>query len=1065
MVQFIHRRVDDTDLSLDVPLTLYRDALAARPVGHPDRPATLVQLAVVHLAQFEKRRHEADAAQAKELLYEAMRCSSAESHEKRAAIFVLQLQAGRKMAPVQAVNPSSVEQKSASGLTNQNPWALGAQLLYRFERFGDLEHLQQAISVLEASARSASVSDHGYLTGLKDLGTALWYRFQRFGELSDLEQAISRCKETVDFTPPGHPDKPCRLNNLGNSYFTRFQRLGELIDLQKAISWQSDAAKLTPDGHPHQAVHLRNLGDSFTARFQRLGELSDLEQAISRHRDALDLTPDGHPDKPRHLSTLGNFFVVRFLQLGELGDLEEAISSHRGALVPTPDDHPDKPRHLSFLGNSYFLRFQWFGELIDLQQAISMRSDAVNLIPGGHPHKPGYLHELGNSFRIRFDRLGELSDIEQAISRYRDAVHITPDGDPDKPCRMANLGNSYFTRFLRLGELSDLERAISGHRNTVALTPDGHPHKPVHLCNLGDSLTIRFHLLGELSDLEQGISRQRDAVKISPDGHPDRPGLLNSLGISLRTRFERLSEQSDLEEAISSHRDAVNLTFDGHPNKPSYLRNLGTSFRVRFAYLGELSDLEQAISRHKDAVDIVPDGHPHKSGYLNDLGNSFLIRFKHVGKLIDLEEAISRQRDAVDLTPEEHNEKPSRVGHLADSFRARFEHLGEPGDLEQAMSLYSQAARSSPGPTTVRFQASRNWISSARALGHHSLFDAYSIAIHLLPQLAWIGLSLKHRYSELLRGADVVREAAAVALDSGHPQTAVEWLEHGRSIVWGELFQLRSSYEELSSAHPDHARRLQELSTALEHASSTREKSLSLLSEQTQGAGHRATQSLEQEADRHRTLAIERDKLLQEIRGFPGFERFLLHKEFSQLRASAHSGPVVILNAAKSRCDALIVLADKENVVHVPLPNFTFRRSAGLQNVLKNLVRDAHVMAHDEREGKPESVGHISWEFVLSALWNCVVKPVLDALDISVCDVILLELSPPVHLRHRTDSWGPITHILVSDWAFCVSSYPCGRSLWDPVFGTRAQSIRFCRLIIRSYPQHSCAVTQIRCRI
>ena len=160
----------------------------------------------------------------------------------------------------------------------------------------------------------------------------------------------------------------------------------------------------------------------------------------------------------------------------------------------------------------------------------------------------------------------------------------------------------------------------------------------------------------------------------------------------------------------------------------------------------------------------------------------------------------------------------------------------------------------------------------------------------------------------------MVREAAA-AVDSGLPETAVEWLEQGRSIVWGELFQLRSSYEQSPSAHPDHAHRLRELSAALEHASATRERSLSAPLEQTRSAAHRVTESLQEEADRHRTLAIERDKLLQELRRIPGFEHFLLHKEFSQLRASTHSGPMVILGAAESRCDALVVFADVDHVI------------------------------------------------------------------------------------------------------------------------------------------------------
>ena len=237
-----------------------------------------------------------------------------------------------------------------------------------------------------------------------------------------------------------------------------------------------------------------------------------------------------------------------------------------------------------------------------------------------------------------------------------------------------------------------------------------------------------------------------------------------------------------------------------------------------------------------------------------------------------------------------------------------------------------------------------------------------------------------------------MQEAAAAALDSGLPETAVEWLKQGRSIVLGELFQLRSSYEELSSVHPDHACRLRELSAALEHASATREQSLSAVLEQTQSAAHLTRESLQQEADGHRMLAIERDKLLQIIRGLPGFERFLLHKDFSQLRASAHSGPVVILNAAESRCDALIVLAKVDHVIHVPLPTFTFQRSAGLKKMLEKLLGHARGICCDDREGEPATRGRVNWEPLLSNLWNGVVNPVLDALAFSVRHVVSLAL-------------------------------------------------------------------------
>ena len=129
-------------------------------------------------------------------------------------------------------------------------------------------------------------------------------------------------------------------------------------------------------------------------------------------------------------------------------------------------------------------------------------------------------------------------------------------------------------------------------------------------------------------------------------------------------------------------------------------------------------------------------------------------------------------------------------------------------------------------------------------------------------------------------------------------------------------------------------------------------------------------------------LAIKQDKLLQEIWRLPGFEQFLLQKDFPQLCASAHAGPVAILNATESRCDALIVLGDVDHVIHVPLPNFTLERSIGLQNTL-GFLRDA-------REGRREPLGGIGWESILSPLWKCIVKPVLNAIAFSVRDVMLL---------------------------------------------------------------------------
>ncbi|KAF8123155.1 CHAT domain-containing protein [Boletus edulis] len=974
---------------LELAISTLRNIIGLTPHGHPDQAGRLNNLGGCFLTRFERLGELSDLEHATSTHRDAVR-----------------------------LTPDGHPDKP-SRLSN-----LGNSFRARFERLGELSDLGDAIST---HREAVHLTPHGHPrkpSHLHNLGNSFIARFERLGELSDLEDGISTHRDAVRFTPDGHPDKPSRLSNLGNSFRVRFERLGELSDLGDAISTHKDAVHLTPDGHPYKPSHLHNLGNSFIARFECLGELSDLEDATSKHREAVHLTPDGHPHKPSHLHNLGNSFMARFERLGELSDLEDAISTLREAVDLTPDGHPDKPSRLSNLGNSFRVRFERLGELSDLGDAISTHREAVHLTPHGHPRKPSHLHNLGNSFIARFERLGELSNLEDGISTHRDAVHLTPNGHPDKLSRLSNLGNSFRARFERLGELRDLEDAISTHRDAVHLTPDGHPHKPSHLHNLGSSFITRFQRLGELSDLEDGISTHRDAVQLTPHGHPDKPSRLSNLGNSFRARFERLGELRDLEDAISTHRDAVHLTPDGHPHKPSRLSNLGNSFITRFERLGELRDLEDAISTHRDAIDLTPHGHPDKPSRLNNLGNSFrarferlgelrdledaisthrdavhltphghpdtpsglsnlgnsfITRFERLGELRDLEDAISTHRDAIDLTPHGHPDKPSRLSNLGNSFRARFEHLKELSDLENAIPLYSHSASVPIGPISVRFHASRNWILCARRMHHPSLLHAYSIAINLLPQLAWIGLSLTHRYAELKRGADVVREAAAAALDSGFPELAVEWLEQGRSIVWGELLQLRGSYEQLSSAHPDHARRFRELATALDDAGATREKSLSTL-ESTDDAMQCTTQTFQQEANRHRTLAIERDKLLQDIRRLPDFERFLLPKDFSQLRASAHSGPVVMLNAAETRCDALILLYGVDHVIHVPLPNFTFQRSVDLQNMLGTLVGDARAPPFDDRE---TTRGAGSWETFLSTLFNGVIKPVLDALAFS----------------------------------------------------------------------------------
>ncbi|KAJ7208314.1 TPR-like protein, partial [Mycena pura] len=849
---------------------------------------------------------------------------------------------------------------------------LGNSLLRRFERLGDLSDINKSVLMFKDAVKLTPDGHPDKPGWLNNLGNSLLRRYQRLGDLSDINKSVLMFEDAVKLTPDGHPGKPSSLNNLGNSLSCRFERLGALSDINKSVLMKEDAVKLTPDGHPDKPGWLNNLGNSLLRRFERLGDLSDINKSVLMKEDAVKLTPDGHPDKPSLLNNLGNSLLGRFQRLGDLSDINKSVLMKEDAVKLTPDGHPDKPSLLNNLGNSLLRRFERLGDLNDINKSVLMKEDAVKLTPDGHPDKPSRLNNLGNSLLRRFEWLGDLSDISKAVLMFEDAV--TPDGHPDKPGWLNNLGNLLLHRFERLGDLSDINKSVLMKEDAVKLTPDGHPDKPGWLNNLGNSLLRRFERLGDLSDINKSVLMFEDAVKLTPDGHPDKPGWLNNLGNSLLCRFERLGDPSDINKSVLMFEDAVKLTPDGHPDKPGWLNNLGNSLARRFERLGDLSDINKSVLMFEDAVKLTPDGHPDKPSRLNNLGNSLLGRFERLGDLSDINKSVLMKEDAVKLTPDGHPDKPSRLNNLGNSFFHRFEHLYDPEDSRQLILHYTSAACSTTGPASIRFNAAKQWAKHAHTHQPSSLLHAYTIAIELLPELAWLALSITDRHHLLSQAGQVVRDAASAAIAVHDYQKAVEWLDQGRSIIWGQLLSLRTPVDELRMSHSGLANQLVSLSTTLETAG-TQSNSVT---------DNTKPQSLQTSANQSHDLALQRNRVLQQIRELPGFERFLLSKPISELVPAAKKGPVAIINISEYGCDALILppgLADE--VIHVPLCDFTIHEAETLAQSLARIVgttgRNDRLQGSREGEMAPKD----TFSLILSELWFKIVQPVLNALAIT----------------------------------------------------------------------------------
>jgi CHAT domain-containing protein len=644
--------------------------------------------------------------------------------------------------------------------------------------------------------------------------------------------------------------------------------------------------------------------------------LEGIHSSVLLQRQALQLTPVGHPRRPANLNNLGNSLRFRFERLGAEADLDEAISSQREAVELAPEDDQDLPAILINLSSSLSERFVHTDNISDLNESISIESRAGHLMSENHPQHPIHLNNLSVSLRRRFVRLGDIKDIDEAIALQNQAIQRTPVG-PDLSMRQYTLGISLQKRFERLAEMNDLDNAIIALQSAVDLTPEGHPYLLDNLNSLGAALEIRFQQLGELSDIENAIAHQRRVIALTPSDHPDLPGYLSSLGNCLGDRAERLGAAADMAEAIATHKQAIDLTATGPRNLNTYLNNLAAAFLTRFDWLDDIADLDSAISAQRQAIETTPDGHPAGVRNLHNMG-VFL--------------------------------------------RLRYERLKSSDDFDSAISAHRQCALSIGGDTQLKIECAREWASLAHSTDRLSLaLEGYSSAINLLPQAVWIGHRIEARQKFIAKVSKTLAvDAAACAIQLGDYPTAVELLDHGRSVFWSQASEQRTDLAELYSMDRDLAAELETLGEAIEQA--TFQVAASEIDIST-------NVNPELDAVRHRRNAERWETLVGHVRSLPKLANFLKPTPFSQLRQAAVGGAVVLLNISQYRCDALIISSQADSPVrHVSLPDIS--------------KDEISLHAQNLRDG--ENSGEHKWfeknlRVILQLLWAKIFEPIVAA--------------------------------------------------------------------------------------
>ena len=454
-----------------------------------------------------------------------------------------------------------------------------------------------------------------------------------------------------------------------------------------------------------------------------------------------------------------------------------------------------------------------------------------------------------------------------------------------------------------------------------------------------------------MRDLDEAIVLDREALSLRPEGHPDRSQSLNNLAIRLSTRYKQLGAMQDLDEAIVLDRESLDLRPKGHRDRSQSLNNLAIRPSTRYEQLDAMQDLDEAIVLDCEALGLLPRGHPDRSSFLNNLAIRLSTRYEQLGAVQDLDEAIVLDREALGLLPKGHADRSLSLDTLALHLHTRFRQSRNLKDKEELFNLYAQLALVPQLVFSSDIPVARTWIGVAEQFQHPTLLLAYETALRFLIQhLATLPSLPQHHVVLKKLTSSLAVDAFSACLRDHAPARAVEFLEQGRSLFWTQLTRLHSPLHivvESSLAGKTLANKFSQLALDIRNTLNT------------------------PGADQHAQLwqlNLKLQQVVTDIRALPGLSRFLLPALFSDLQCAARGGPVIIVNASKYSCDALIVFLERDPV-HIPL-QITQDSVRGLSTELRTLTKRA------KREDMSRELACF-----LRKVWDQIVAPVVDSLQ------------------------------------------------------------------------------------
>ncbi|MGW5095737.1 CHAT domain-containing protein [Streptomyces nodosus] len=855
-------------------------------------------------------------------------------------------------------------------------------LMERFEEHRDFGALETVLALqsrwlkgdtLSARERAALLTDRArLLLTLGELGS------DRSWPEEGERCASTAAEQTARHLAPGDPHLVDRLLLKARCAALLHDPVADPSGLERAVRDLRRAVEAAGQRTPVPLHPARYLVTVLIRRYETTGSEETLAEALAAARDLVRATDPEDRRAREHRQWLADLRTKALPRLG-------------AATVDAVLDETPVP----YAADDARWESRW-RTADDSRAAPAERRRAalalVEAVPGRHEDRPGALVLAAETELEHWTAGSDEASPGQARVWAVRAADATPPGHRLAGRALTVLAETTLHRAAESEPEPDeglADEAVATARRTAEALPPDDPDTPRCLDRLAVVLSGAARMLSDDTLLPESLGLRRRALALTPADEPFRPFRMSMLADALGVLAEETENAELAEEALALDHEAADALPEDHPQKHELLFNLASQFvRGRGGGDGAVQRLAEAERLYRRGLARLPAGHPDQPRFTSSVAQVLHLRYEETGDRRTLADAVALARDALARTPSHDPFRIARTLLLARVCTALHDLDGaEPADAAlraEALGAWEAVAADPHLPEGSWLEAQEQSAALSRAGGDpERALVALEAALARVPRLARRSLAGPVRKGTARRAPELAVQAAIAAVEAGRPTHAVDLLEKGRAILYGQAMTAWRHRSWLRSIDPEAADRLEKIDAELAEADFFANVTTVDVRVTRRRASGRADEESVRTWDprpgyaaRTRRLAAERDRILDRPARHPD----LVPPTDPQLpagpRARVAGSPVVFVLTHRTRGDALLVPADPAHpVVHVPLPGLAETAVRDRIAVLETAVRDAldPRAGHDRRLAAQSELHD-----VLAWLWDEAASPVLS---------------------------------------------------------------------------------------